>query len=582
MGMLSLIRKNRVFLSYKNYLKKCLGRHYEPWIRNPVLLMHRYLLVLRGVLRASNKISIRAKSPGARSTPSILLGALRKLKRKNPLKLLAVIARQCQLRIQAYSREPRIAVIARQSQLRIQSYSRKLRIHPLRILVCPFLAVVVRILELRYRRYYAQFGTITASLTASQESRRGVLLISGTLGPGGSERQTVLTTLGLIQRQVDQVNLAVVYLRSEFECFYLHKLETAGVRVLDFGHLDPLSSSTGLQDLSSLLNRLPSELQDVDRYIRVLAQQHPRTAHLWLDEVNIKGGLAAVATGVPRIVLSGRNLPPNNFLLYQAYMREAYRWLLRQPGVILINNSHTGARAYEKWLGLPSDSIPVIHNGFDFDSMSVEAREERRGAYRKRLGIPDSVPVVGTVIRLNEEKRPLLWAEIATRIKRELPNAHFLVVGDGPLRQELEKRASQPDIRGHLHIVGLEKDSHVAMTAMDLFLLCSHGEGLPNVLVEAQYLGIPVVTTKAGGAPETLDHGRTGWVLGSDRPSTAAFEIVRLLQDKSWLEQAAAAAPRFVKSRFQIERMLDETLEIYGRMSKPQTLCKTSLTREFS
>lgn len=519
----------------KDFVKKSSGRYYEPWIRQP-------LIALWSLKRCLVKIVIR---------PQFILRSLMH-------------------RMGKY-----IAEIPRSMQLRIQVYHIKPHWHPLRLLVCPMLETIVHALESRYRGYFLRFGAAVARLSQTATDRHGVLLVSGTLGPGGSERQTVLTVLGLARRGLQSVRLAVCYLRSEYERFYQHKLEAAGMPVIEFNRNVSKDDSENLRELLRAVSLLPAELHDVADYARTLAAQRPQLVHLWLDEVNIKGGLAAVANRVPRIVLSGRNLPPNNFYLYQPYMREGYRWLLRQPGVTLINNSAAGAQAYERWLGLPKGSIRVVHNGFDFDERLLATCREGRAEYRERHGIPLKAPLVGTVIRLSEEKRPLLWAEIAAQVRRLNPDAHFLMVGDGPLRPDLEARAALPNLAGRLHVVGLEKQPLAAMGAMDLFLLSSRGEGLPNVLIEAQALGVPVVTTPVGGAPETLDHKRTGWVLKNDNPIAAAAVITRLLADTQWLAQAGLAGRDFVHSRFGLERMLDETLAVYDASTQQTKLEKS-------
>ena len=560
---------NNFIRDTKDFVKKSSGRYYEPWIRLPLLALRSFIRDTKAFVK---KISGRNYEYWIRRP----LIALRSLKRKIIMRPQS-IPRAVMQRLDRAGKCPqlllgevwmrlqrRTAENVRSLQLRIHVYLGKPRWHPLRLLVCPILEMVVRVLERRYRRYFLRFGEVVTTLRHTVTDRYSLLLMSGTLGPGGSERQTVLTLMGLTRRGLRSVSLAVCYLRTEYERFYQHKLETTGMPFTEFNRDTSKDDSEDLREMLRAVSRLPAELHDVADYARTLAVQCPQLVHLWLDEVNIKGGLAAVAAGVPRIVISGRNLPPNNFYLYQPYMREGYRWLLRQPGVTLINNSAAGARAYERWLGFPKGSIRVVHNGFDFDERLLAACREGRAEYRERHGIPLKAPMVGTVIRLSEEKRPLLWAEIAARIGRVIPEAHFLVVGDGPLRAELEARAACPDLAGRLHIIGLEKQPLAAMAAMDLFLLSSRGEGLPNVLIEAQSLGVPVVTTRVGGAPETLEHKRTGWVLKNASPVVAAAVITRLLADKQWLAQAGLAGRDFVHSRFGLERMLDETLEIYG------------------
>lgn len=418
--------------------------------------------------------------------------------------------------------------------------------------------------ERAYKRHFRRFGSILTGIRPKGNSPQGVLLMVGTLGPGGAERQATVTVLGLAQRNLKTVAMVAMHLESETQRFFLPRLEAAGLSVAELDRDSAHDAADNLQPITHAVATLPYRLAEVMNFARTLVKQNPQVAHLWLDEVNIQGGLAAVAVGVPRIVLHVRSLPPYHFALYKSYMLEGYRWLAAQPAVTLVANSLAGARAYEEWLELPAGHIQVIHNGFDFDDDLLPNLRTHRSDYRVRYGIPTDAPLVGTVIRFSEEKRPGLWVDIAGRIARAVPDAHFLMVGDGRLRHRFARQADSGGLAGRLHLVGYEKQALTAIAAMDLFLLTSRAEGLPNVLIEAQALGVPVVTTAAGGAVETLAHGRTGWILADDRPDAAAAVIVRLLADKSWLQQAGTEAREFVRVRFEIERMLDETLQVYG------------------
>lgn len=372
-----------------------------------------------------------------------------------------------------------------------------------------------------------------------------------------------MTLIGLARRNYGHVGLLCQYLRNEAERFFLPQLESAGISVNELAGDAGSDAEFGCESLLEAIPELPSSLSDAANYLRSLSVRRPSVFHSWLDEVNIKGGMAAVAVGVPRIVLGLRSLPPINFPLHRPYMREGYRWLAKQPGVVLLNNSVAGARAYEAWIGLHEGTIRVVHNGFAFDADILARCQSSRSDYRARHGIPVTAPLIGTVIRLTEEKRPLLWLEIAATVRRLLPEAHFLIAGDGPLRGVVEARCARPDLRGAVHLVGFEKEALAAIAAMDVFLLTSRAEGLPNVLVEAQALGVPVVTTKVGGAPETVNHGVTGWVLERDDYRHAADILVRLLQDQVWRSRAYHEAPAFVRRTFGVEKMLDETIAIY-------------------
>lgn len=417
-----------------------------------------------------------------------------------------------------------------------------------------------------YRRRLAQFERLLSALPArgTTSRRGGILLITGGLGPGGAERQAVLTLIGLVRRGLAPVELACASLRDEAARFFLPQLEAVSIPVREIDRDASRDAGSHFESIADACRSLPFSLHEVVDYARTIAALGPRVAHFWLDEVNVKGGLAAVAAGVPRVVLGLRSLPPLNYAFHQPYMREVYRWLAKHPRVVLLNNSAAGARAYEAWLGLSSGAVHVVHNGFDFDPATLARCASGSRDFRARHGLAGDAPVIGTVIRFSEEKRPLLWLEIAAALRRTMPEARFLVVGDGVLRDEVHARAGRADLRDAVRLVGHQRDALAAIAAMDVFLLTSRAEGLPNVLVEAQMLGVPVVTTPAGGAPETVFHGTSGWVLDRDDPAHVADVLSRLLHDRAWLSRARSSAYEFVREAFGVERMLDETLSIYG------------------
>ncbi|MEE9303206.1 MAG: glycosyltransferase [Thiotrichaceae bacterium] len=433
------------------------------------------------------------------------------------------------------------------------------------------LTILFTLPDWRYQRSLIHFEKNLSKLPTmqSKQAHNGLLMMIGTLGPGGSERQAMLTLTSLLKQSDMPMQLICVFLRSEAQRFYLPQLESASIPVSELDRDTSDDYSYKIRDIFQACQTLPTSLIETTDYVRTLNKRNPSVVHLWLDEVNIKGGIAAVALGIPRIILGMRSLPPIHFQLHQPYMREGYRWLAKQKNVLMINNSTAGAHAYEKWLGLPTGHIRVLYNGFDFDTKSLTRYRANRLTYRSRHHIEGDVKLLGTVIRLSEEKRPMLWLEIAAKVRRKIPNVHFLIVGDGPLRNELEARTTHNDLKGAVHFTGYEKDVLAAMAAMDLFLLTSHSEGLPNVLVEAQALGVPVVTTDVGGAKETLSHEKTGWVLESDNIQDAADIIVKLLHDKAWLKEAAYEAPAYVKNKFSLTKMLDKTLAIYGETAYP-------------
>jgi glycosyltransferase involved in cell wall biosynthesis len=432
----------------------------------------------------------------------------------------------------------------------------------------------IKYLDNKYRKLFTRIlHDRRRPLLIEQGFRKGAVLLAITsLGPGGAERQAVMTLLGLLKAGHSDLSLICAYLNGAHCDFYRHLLRGTSVEVAELrksasywknrGSCND-SHSVVIRNLQDLLGTLPQELKYVEFFAREILERKPEIVHTWLDDVNVMAGIAAAIVGVPKIVISTRNVAPPNFLLIRPHMREAYRALASMRNVSFLNNSEVGAKDYERWLGLAPSTFKVIPNGFDFSCLQNGDLVTRARQFRERLGVSDRLPLIGSVLRFSEEKRPLLWVETAAKVSRLRPDATFVIVGDGPLRSYTQKFARKLGIGDRLFLLGLQKDPFTAMAAMDVFLLTSRMEGLPNVLIEAQALGVPVVTADAGGAVESLAHGRTGFSIKPQNADLLAEAIVSVLNDPEWRVKARAEAPKFISERFCSKRMVRDTLRAY-------------------
>jgi glycosyltransferase involved in cell wall biosynthesis len=394
-----------------------------------------------------------------------------------------------------------------------------------------------------------------------------VVLVSGSLAPGGAERQVVYTLQGLTAHRFESVQLLCHYLtrdsRHRYD-FYLPVVEAAGIRAREIRRRtmssDPASIPDGLKDIARFL---PSGLVvDIGDLYKEFSELRPQVVHAWLDWDNVRAGLAAALAGVPRVVISGRNINPSHFALYQPYMDPAYRVLARLPNVTMINNSRAGADDYARWIGIPSDHIRVVHNGIDFGNRS-RLSDSGRADLREVLGIPKDSFLIGGVFRLEEEKRPILWVQAAALLARQVPNMHFVIFGQGTMHDAVLESAQREGIARRLTLAGITNDVLSAMSMMDVFLLTSFGEGLPNVLLEAQWVGTPVVVTDVGGAKEALLPGVTGWAVEPGTAQELAERIKWLHDNPTVLRSARTKGPVWVRRQFGIARMIDETIRAY-------------------
>ena len=264
-------------------------------------------------------------------------------------------------------------------------------------------------------------------------------------------------------------------------------------------------------------------------------------------------------------MLSGRNLSPWHFEFFNWFMFPAYRALLSRENVLLFNNSRTGAEDYARWLRLPSQSIDVVRNAIDTERFQPPSDTQRIIA-RKGMGLSLSARVVVGAFRLSAEKRPLLWVDAAAAIHRRLPDTVFVLFGGGPLFDSVRQHASKLGLGDHIIYGGTATDIRVPFAAADLVMLTSAQEGTPNVLIEAQALGIPVLTPPAYGAEEAVEDDVTGLVVRGETSSAIADAAVRLLNDVAFRECAREMGPQFVRRRFGLNRMTEETLALYRKL----------------
>lgn len=405
--------------------------------------------------------------------------------------------------------------------------------------------------------------------------RDTILLVNDALASGGSERQIVNTLAGLDARSGVEARLLCWRLGETPELdFYAADLKRAGIAFANVSD-EPSGLTEDEREsvtawLDNTLGWVPQDIRNkILRLTGDLVRHRPAVVHGWQDENALVAAFAGLLAGVPRIVVATRNVNPSSFGYHRPFMRTAYQLLAQRSEIVFVNNSAVGARDYESWLGLAEGRFSVLYNGVDVGSSGAPGPQQRAEA-RMSLGLPREGPVIGTLIRLNREKRPLLWLAVADRCLQRHPDLRFLMAGDGPMRDAILSEAAKLGIGDRLLVPGAVSPAQRALHAMDVFLLTSEQEGLPNVTLEAGAAGVPVVTADAGGARETVRIGETGLlVVGDGRTETdlvaeLSDAVCSILENPQWPERVRHQGPEFVKDNFGIERMIDETLAYYS------------------
>src|SRR5262245_10531492 len=331
---------------------------------------------------------------------------------------------------------------------------------------------------------------------------RRLLIIAGSLGPGGAERQVAYTAAAIMKSGQYEVYVGCNFLEPPSD-FFRSQLEAAGVKVLSVPADAPEYRTPELTALRKQFARgdalgLQNIAYAMFHYALLIRAVRPTVVHTWMDYCNVLGGIAADIVGVPALVLGGRSLAPDHFAIFQPYMRPGYRLLLEKRPIVFLNNSRAGAQDYGRWLDVPADTVRVIPNGFAFpDGQSPQTRTDER----KRLGLSSDAFVVGSIIRFSEEKRPRLILDMARVLARRYPQLQFVIFGTGPLLEDMRSCVRKWGLSDVIRLPGLTTDAWASLRALDVFVLASRMEGLPNVVIEAQASGVPVVCTAVGGTP---------------------------------------------------------------------------------
>lgn len=211
---------------------------------------------------------------------------------------------------------------------------------------------------------------------------------------------------------------------------------------------------------------------------------------------------------------------------------------------------------------VPEDKVRLIHNGIRLDGTTIDAAHRSR--LRRQFGIADDERVIGSVGFFRPVKDfPTLLRALALVVPRE-PRVRLMLVGDGPLRAELESAAARLGLRDLVHFPGWRDDARALLSAFDLFALPSLSEGLSLSILEAMAAGLPVVTTRVGGNPELVLHRETGLLVAPQCARELAEAVLTLIRDPAQRSAMGTRGRERVRRHFTLERMLSAHEDLYA------------------
>jgi len=201
--------------------------------------------------------------------------------------------------------------------------------------------------------------------------------------------------------------------------------------------------------------------------------------------------------------------------------------------------------------GVPQERITLFPNAVLLDDYPPAMPADQA---RRELGLPASSKCIGVVGRLSPEKRHDLFLEMAADLASSDPDVVFLVVGHGPLQSELQRLADRLKVAGRVVFLGHRGDMQRIYAALNVLVLCSDTEGMPNVVLEAFAYGRPVVATRVGGVPEVVTNGENGLVVPPGQRAPLVAAVRSLLGDADLAARLGRQGRKTIEERFDFRR----------------------------
>jgi glycosyltransferase involved in cell wall biosynthesis len=319
----------------------------------------------------------------------------------------------------------------------------------------------------------------------------------------------------------------------------------AGLTVVDcspFGEIDP---------------RAAWRLRGVIRDHRIDIV-HAHTAHA----VAVTA-LAILGTSVPLVVSRRVDFPLRT--------NAGTRWKYGRASVV-IAISQAVARVLET-SGVAADRIVVVPDGVDVGRDVRRATPETLAS----LGVSANGRLIVQVAQLVGHKDPFNFVRAMARVVDAVPGAQGLLVGDGPLRSDVEREIHRLGLESSVRLAGYRTDADSLLAAADVACLSSREEGMGSVLLDALAFGVPVAATRAGGIPEVIVDEECGLLADREDPRALGDAIARLIRDDALRARVRAnARPR--ANEFSVERMTDRTIAVYESVLASRGRSRTAAT----
>ena len=307
------------------------------------------------------------------------------------------------------------------------------------------------------------------------------------------------------------------------------------------------------------------DFRALTKMAETMRNKHYDIVHTNSSKAGILGRFAARMAGVPIIIHTVHGWSFHDEM--SSLTRGCYILLERQAAAF--SNAITNVSNLDIETGLAAgigsrQQYHLIRSAIplhEFNSSNFD-----RSAVRKELDIPENAIVVGNIGRFSPPKNPMEWIQIATEISRMVDNVHFLLVGDGVLRSEVESLLKSEGLWKRTTITGLRRDVPRMLSVMDIFMFTSSREGLPRTIPQAMAMGIPVIANRVGGIPEVIQEGVTGYLCQPGEINKPAENCIYLINHPMKRAEMGRKGRAVVENEFSLDVMIEQTSNLYEEL----------------
>jgi len=298
---------------------------------------------------------------------------------------------------------------------------------------------------------------------------------------------------------------------------------------------------------------------------RFLAKTKFDIVHTHTSKAGLLGRFAARLAGVPLVVHTPHG---HVFFGYFGPLKTKIFILLEKLANRMADRivalTHREKADYISYRTCPVEKLTVIHSGIELNKFQ-EYTPSDKTKLKKEIGLPENSFVVGTAGRLVAVKGPEFLIKASRTIIPKHPNTYFLFAGDGPLKEDLQKRAKEAGDDKNIVFLGWRDDIAHILSIFDVFCLPSLNEGMGRVLVEAMAHGIPIVASDVGGIPDLVTHGKNGFLVPPKNPEELAKHIQILIEDEEKRKKMGEAGKEMAPG-FSHDTMVRSIAELYEEL----------------